>query len=143
MQGSEGKLRSQGRSRRYLVLLIPVLVAVGFFALQSQVNSQADAFAAGLENRLSPVLNGDRAEDEFTIDVPVAILKISGESSRIVMEFIALGGLIRGDRVLDVSEGDARFSSVEVEGFFLPGPYTVNASKTDNPSALHILFSPR
>ena len=129
------------KGRRGFILAIVIVVIVGFFLLQLRIVSQAESFTESLGEKLTPVTSGELAVEEFEINVPVPILRITGgETGEIKVRYFAAGGLITGDKVIDLSESGVNFDSINVSGFFLPGEYDVRVFITED--VLLIEFTP-
>ena len=77
---------------------------------------------------------------EIVSPVPVPILSITGDGDEVIITYYAVGGLIGGDNVIDLSDWNNSFESIEVEGFFLPGTYEVEVSLSDSDGVLRIKF---
>ena len=131
---------SQGISRPALYILL-VVVSVGglFLGLRFQIENVSTQFSQSFELEMRATAEEDFLR-EFVVEVPVAILSLTSEMDQIIITYWALGGLITGDRIVDLSEWRDQFDSVEIRGFFLPGEYSVEVSIIDR--ILRLEFSP-
>jgi len=131
---------SQGISRPALYILL-VVVSVGglFLGLRFQIENVSTQFSQSFELEMRATAEEDFLR-EFVVEVPVAILSMTSEMDQIIITYWALGGLITGDRIVDLSEWRDQFDSIEIRGFFLPGEYSVEVSITDR--ILRLEFSP-
>lgn len=125
--------------RSIFVLVFLVIVIVAFLGLRFQVGNISNQFTTEFDSELRNIVSED-LPGEFELIVPVPILSITGDGDEVIITYYAVGGLIGGDNVIDLSDWNNSFESIEVEGFFLPGTYEVEVSLSDSDGVLRIKF---
>ena len=132
---------SQAISRPALYILL-VFFSVGglFLGLRFQIENVSSEFSQSFDSEMMAIAEQDFPPREFVVQVPVSILSLTPERDQIIITYWALGGLITGDQIVDLSEWRDQFDSIEIRGFFLPGEYSVEVSITDR--ILRLEFAP-
>ncbi len=132
---------SQAISRPALYILL-VFFSVGglFLGLRFQIENVSSQFSQSFDSEMMAIAEQDFPPREFVVQVPVSILSLTPERDQIIITYWALGGLITGDQIVDLSEWRDQFDSIEIRGFFLPGEYSVEVSITDR--ILRLEFAP-
>ncbi len=132
---------SQAISRPALYILL-VFFSVGglFLGLRFQIENVSSQFSQSFDSEMMAIAEQDFPPREFVAQVPVSILSLTPERDQIIITYWALGGLITGDQIVDLSEWRDQFDSIEIRGFFLPGEYSVEVSITDR--ILRLEFAP-
>lgn len=135
---SRSSKRGIGRPVLYGLLAIGTVIIL-FVGLSFQIQNVSSQFSRSLEAEMRLTAEQD-FQNEFITDVPVSILTIGAEGDQLIITYWALGGLISGDQIVDLSEWRDRFDNIETRGFFLPGEYLVRVSLDDK--LLNLEFSP-
>jgi len=88
--------------RTRIIVSVLIILAVSFVALNLQITSVSNSFVDDFEGEVIRIAEGGFTNSEFEINIPVPIISIEGERDAVVVRYFELGGLIGGERIIDL-----------------------------------------